>query len=480
MTCKYKTIIKLTSLFTNKYSINKLTVKIKKNDTLQLIKVKIIVMNTFKFQGISFFQTVKKDFKNNVPLSFFVLSLITIPLNHAVNSVFLVLFFIASSYSLTKKNFSMNKSLFYLVAFYLLMLLSLLWTSDQSATLQALIKEVPLLVIPLCFLLGKEFLVDNKIKILKYYSYSIIFVAFYFIVKATYNYLIINDLSVFFFHDLVTKDLNAVHFSVFVSIAFFYFWTKEMKTNKDNLSATFLAFFLFLLSSKNIFFTTVLLSIIHFFYFSKSANKMRLRNIIFLGFVLVCLFSFGWIKERLVFEFKIKEESNIGHTVINKQDVGSNVISMKEAWYNQKFNQTDYFSGSSFRVYQARLFFEFIKEDNIFWKGFGLNASYKKIEEKGLQNNVFQGNELIEGYQKKNFHNQYIQVFAELGVFGFILLILIMSINLKNAIKLKDFIHIAFAVLMISLFLTESFLWRQRGVVFFTLFYCLFNSKQSQ
>ncbi|HBK83023.1 MAG TPA: hypothetical protein DDZ41_05405 [Flavobacterium sp.] len=68
------------------------------------------------------------------------------------------------------------------------------------------------------------------------------------------------------------------------------------------------------------------------------------------------------------------------------------------------------------------------------------------------------------------------QNFAELGLIGFLLLVAILFLNLKNTIKSKDFIHIAFAILMISLFLTESFLWRQRGVVFFTLFYCLFNT----
>ena len=98
------------------------------------------------------------------------------------------------------------------------------------------------------------------------------------------------------------------------------------------------------------------------------------------------------------------------------------------------------------------------------------------LEEKGLKYNVFQGNETTEGYQKKNFHNQYIQVFSELGFIGFVFLILILFVNLKNALKNKDFTHIVFAILMISLFLTESFLWRQRGVVFFTAFYCLFNT----
>ena len=131
------------------------------------------------------------------------------------------------------------------------------------------------------------------------------------------------------------------------------------------------------------------------------------------------------------------------------------------------------FSGTSFRVYQTRLFIEFLKEEPIFWKGFGLNASYNKIEEKALGYNVFQGDETAEGYQKKNFHNQYIQVFAELGVFSFLILASMLVLLLSKGIQRKDFITISFAVLMISLFLTESFLWRQRGVVFFSLFYCL-------
>ena len=124
-----------------------------------------------------------------------------------------------------------------------------------------------------------------------------------------------------------------------------------------------------------------------------------------------------------------------------------------------------------------RLFFEFLKEDFVCWKGFGLNASYQKLEEKGVKYNVFLGNNGNEGSQKKNFHNQSIQVFAELGVLGFIVLVIILFYNTKNAFKSKDFMHIAFAILTISLFLTESFLWRQRGMVFFTLFYCLFNLK---
>jgi hypothetical protein len=407
-------------------------------------------------------------------ISMFFLFLISIPFYNFINSLIIAIFFLISSFKF-RFNKEKNVSISLLIVLYILMIISWLWSIDKALTIEALLKEIPLLIIPICFLLCKDIIILNKDKILKYYSYSIVVLTVFFLTKAIYNYFLTKDFSVFFFHNLVTKELNAVHFSVFVTLALFYFLTKDLKKINDYILVVFLLIFLLLLSSKNIILSTILLSGIYFFYYSKSANKMRLRNIIILGVVLLSVLSFSLIKERLIFEFKIKEESNIGHTVINKKEIGSNIISMKEAWYNEKFNQTDYFSGSSFRVYQTRLFFEFLQEDNIFWKGFGLNSSYKKLEEKGIHYNVFQGNNQVEGYQKKNFHNQYIQVFAELGMFGFLILVIILYVNLKKAIKHKDFMHIAFAVLMISLFLTESFLWRQRGVVFFTAFYCLFN-----
>lgn len=421
-----------------------------------------------------------KEFVKNKESLLFTILFAGILLNNFITSLLLALVFLYAIINFKKVNFRFNKFFILPILFFFVMLLSLVFTIDKRESIKAVIKELPLLIIPIIFILNYKKESFNKQLILKYYSYSIVFFTLFFLIKAGYNYFLTQNSNVFFYHDLVSKELNAVHVSVFVSIAFFSFLIKESKKKLDYFLIAHLFIFLLLLSSKIIILTTVVLVAIYFFFYSKSANKMRLKNIVILGIVLICVFSFTNIKERLLFEFKIKAESNIGHTVINKKEVGSNIISMKEAWYNEKFNQTDYFSGSSFRVYQARMFFEFLQEENIFWTGFGLNASYKKLEEKGIYYNVFQGNNQIEGYQQKNFHNQYFQTFSELGVFGFIILIIILYINLKNAIKHKDFIHIAFAVLMISLFLTESFLWRQRGVVFFTLFYCLFNSTKKE
>ena len=423
-----------------------------------------------------FFQEIKQEIKSGNSLNiFFLLFLISVPFHHAINNFFGAIFLLTFLF-FSKRKLNLDSSIILPVLLYLSMCVSFFFTVDERETVKALIKELPLLFVPLVFLFSKQKDSIKKQITLKYYSYSIVFLTLFFFLKAIVSYIIDKDLNVFFYHDLVSKELNAIHVSVFVSTALFYFLTKESKKNLDFILTCYLFLFLILLSSKIIIFTTILLIVIFFFFYSKSANKMRLRNLIIVGSIISTIFYFGTIKEKLQFEFNIKSDSNIGHTVISKKQVGSNIISMKEAWYNDKFNQTDYFSGSSFRVYQTRLFFEFLKEEHIFWTGFGLNASYDKLEEKGIHYNVFQGNNEVEGYQKKNFHNQYIQAFAELGLIGFLFVIIILGINLKNALKSKDFVHIAFAILMISLFLTESFLWRQRGVVFFTLFYCLFNT----
>jgi O-antigen ligase len=59
-------------------------------------------------------------------------------------------------------------------------------------------------------------------------------------------------------------------------------------------------------------------------------------------------------------------------------------------------------------------------------------------------------------------------------------LVAMLILNIKKGVKDKNFIHISFAVLLISLFLTESFLWRQTGVLYFIVFYCLFNNENKK
>jgi len=417
-----------------------------------------------------------------------ILILISIPFNKNINNVAIMFFFTIVLYNGIKKSkIKLNISLLFPIILYCIMILSYLWSINRETTSEALIKELPLLILPLGFLTTNMLLYKRKLVIVQYHSYSMVLLAIFFLIRALFRYFLTNDVRVFFYHGendldygLVPKLLNAIHVSVFVAIGFFYFISKEIKSKFDYCASALLFGFILLLSSKNIILVVILLSLIHFFYFSKSSHKLRLRNLIVFSLLVLLVFSYSTIKNRLAYEFQAHTKKSLSANVLEGIPKNVHFVSVKEAWQNKTFTPNDYFPGTAFRVYQFRIFTELFSENNVFFTGFGLNASYPKIEEKATQYNLYKGSDVDPGYQNKNFHNQYIQVFAELGVFGFIILIIILLINLKNAFKTKDFVHFAFAILMISLFLTESFLWRQRGVVFFTLFYCLFNSNVSK
>ena len=442
--------------------------------------------NTYNFLK-NVFQDIKNQSNENSLFLLVLLLLITIPFPYFVNNILLVLFLIFSVKNYKKSNYRFSASLVFPLILYGIMSFSYFWSIDQKATLAAIPKEITLFVFPLAFLFNQHFSAIQIEKIKKYYSYSMVILSVSFLIRAVFRYFILHDTRVFFYHGendldygLVPKLLNAIHVSVFVAMGFFYFISKEIKSNFDYFATAILFGFILLLSSKNIILIVILLSLFYFFYFSKSSHKLRLRNLIVFGILIAIVFSFGRIKNRFLSEFQANTDKSLSTNVVEGVPDGVHYVSIKEAWSNETFTANDYFPGTAFRVYQFRIFTELLTENNILLTGFGLNASYPKIEEKANQYHLYKGNNDDNGYQHKNFHNQYIQNFAELGIFGFLILLLMLLINVKNALKSKDFVHFAFGILMISLFLTETFLWRQRGLVFFTLFYCLLNANVSR
>lgn len=422
------------------------------------------------------FLELKLLFKES-PSSFLLLVvLLTIPLSYAINSIAIGLFGLTTLFYVKRTDLKIDKNLILLVFLYLLMALSLLWTHDLNNSITALSKELPLLVFPLSFMTFSTFDESKKQVLLKYYSFGMVFYLIFFFVKAVIKFIITRDSSVLFYHELVTEDLNAIHVSVYMTVAFFCFYLKNTRSKLDSIMVFLFAIFIFLLSSKNIIIIFILLLIIfEFFYCKKLLKQKKVALCLFLAASIFFFFTSN-IKERFLVE--INSNTNIIKTkvlTINKV----NNVSVYQAWTQDKFQQSDYFPGTAFRAYQIRIFKEMLEEDSIFYKGYGLNASNFRVIEKGEEHNVFSGDATHDGYQNKNFHNQYVQIFAEIGIIGLLLLLSIVFLNLIRAIRTKDFVHISFAVLIISLFFTESFLSRQRGIVFFTILFCIFNAKKS-
>lgn len=398
--------------------------------------------------------------------------LATLLLPFKYNSIAVILFTAWSIAKLNKNTVRLSPLLALPAALFVLMCLSLLWSADGTATAQGLVRELPLLAIPLAFTFQPAYTRQDADIILRWFSLSTVAFGCFYVGKAVYRYILTGSTDVFYYHELAGD--NAIYVSAIFSLAAFHLAGVKQKRAWHYAAMLFILACILLLASKTVVLINLIILLGYFF----ATAKMRLpAKLLALAAVIVAALFIGYnskIKDRLQQEYA----SNATHTseYITAGGKSGYVydVSMKDAWQKPVFSQSDRFTGTSFRVYQARIFTEMLKEDNIFWRGYGLSASQPAIARKGREHNVFYGTADMPGYQTMNFHNQYTQTFAELGVAGFAILVCLLFFNLKSATNLKYFAHIAFAILMIALFLTESFIWRQRGVVFFTLLYCLF------
>lgn len=421
----------------------------------------------------NFLKNVCKKAKNNLvenPIVFFVfLVLFTIPLPYIYNSISVILLGIYSVYyAIVNKQKPVFTLVYYLFfALFALMLLSYFWTIDEKLTLSAISKSVSIILIPIFFSFFNTQTIQQKI--LKCFAITGIFYSWFFLLRAVINYCVTQNTEVFFYHGLVPQDVNAIHISVYIATSFFALLIMFKNTWFKNVLLVVEFIVLILLSSKNI---TVLFLILLALYALTKILKNKNLSLKTIGIGIFSLLIVGiFISQKIFSRFKEETNTDVKTTIVaeNGDTLFVNVVSIKDAWNKEQFKKDDYLTGFSLRTYQIRIFFETMKENQAYLTGFGLNATDSKIKQKRIQYNLY------EGYDVFNFHNQYLQFFSELGIFGFLLIVLILIINIKNSICRKDFIHFSFAILMISLFLTESFLARQRGIVFFTTMYFIFN-----
>src|SRR5690606_19662257 len=162
-----------------------------------------------------------------------------------------------------KTHFVYNATLLLPVLLYGLMLCSLAWSIDSENTIKALSKEIPLLLIPIAFMMFPAFSTGQRKMIVKWYSWGIFAYCVFYLIKAVVRFAGSGEESVFFYHELVTKDVNAIHVSVYVAVAFMWFFTKSKKSIADIVAATLLFAMVFLLSSKNIIIAFIALVVIH-------------------------------------------------------------------------------------------------------------------------------------------------------------------------------------------------------------------------
>jgi len=379
------------------------------------------------------------------------LTLSTVFIGFALSSIALGIFcFFALRHAyLNKIGFKLNTALFLFALLYFLCCVSCFWTVNQALTLKGIGRLSIFLVLPLVFGFIPKPTVRSLQIVMNYFTLSNVLLGIFFLIVAIINYIKHGNPTVFTYHDFVEiLDLNAIYVSVYYTLSYFFLLSKQRKKSIDYLGLFLLLVFILLLSSKTIIATFLLGNIIYFIFYKGIRTLKTIKSI---GILLIVILVLTFASREVVKRISVETKANL-----------------EEVLHREKFNRVYPWTGTSIRLLQLRNLKEQIEEDNIFWKGFGLFASRDNLRKRHLAFNTYYG------YHGYNYHNMYAQIFSELGIFALLLLLALLGLGVKKSFQTKSFLMLMFYFLMIMIFISESFLWVHRGILFFTLFYCIF------
>lgn len=372
-------------------------------------------------------------------------------------------------FAFQKINFKLKLNLFIPILFYVLMILSLTWSLDFKVSLKALSKEVFFFIIPLLFIIKSDNTPFNKNVFYKIFTLLITILGVFYMTKGLCNFLIHKDINYLLYHDiyrdgvgLIPMKVNAIYISWYTLMAYFMLFSINFNKILKWSLGIILTLFLFLQSSKNLILVFIILNLIWIIYHYRFKFTLK-RLVILIPVLLLSYFPLNNFIERYQHEFQNLFKSDFYY------DNGVRHIGLQAVLDdNTTFSPNDYFSGTIFRLYQY-ISFKKIIIDNEKALGVGLNAVQPEIVE------VMKRDNLNEGYYEMNFHNQYLQSAAELGLLGLIFTLWLLFEVFYVAIRDRDFLTLCFAISSSMLFFTESVFSVQRGIFFFVTLYCVFG-----
>lgn len=363
------------------------------------------------------------------------------------NAIFLFLCYSIYNFIVKKKEIYSNQLVIVYISFYFFGFLSLFWSNSFTETKLALVRFLPFFILNIIVL----FTFKTKI-ILEVFSKSVVFICFYCFLMGVLNSIINDNINYLFYHDLSSNlgDINAIYLSVFVSFVILFFLYNKFKYKL--LYLVFLFVFLILLSSKMVICITIFNLLIYFITGKKFKTNKKKYITLIIAFIIAISASINLTK-RIQVEFEKTK--------------------MNEVLTTKDFGHVYIWTGFGLRIFQIKMFLEILHEENNYLLGSGLGNAQSLLTKKYKEYNLYPG------FYYYNYHNQFIQTFAELGVVGLLLMMYSFFLLFKKSVIEKDYFLLSFVFLCISVCLTESFLSRQRGIVFFvTISLLLYNQKK--
>lgn len=365
--------------------------------------------------------------------------LCSVPLRYAYSSIAIGLFIglnLIPGLIAGARNFRL--SCVVLIVFFLWAALSFSYSMFPDLTISALGRLLPIALIPLTLIFSPKLAKDQFFELWKIFGVFISVFFFCFLVAAFFKYRFFGITDFFFYHDLVQPfKLNAIYVSFLLAICLLILLSPEKERKIfDWLNISILIVFLIMLSSK------LVISFFLIGYIIQLISR-KVKWYYPVGAVFLMILALILVKPL---QTRVLNEFNSGYT---------------EVFEKEEFSPVYPWTGTSIRLLQARVGSEILDQEKAWITGVGLGASQPLIKENQEEKKMYHS------YGGYNFHNQYMQILVELGIIG---LLIYLFFLVRFAMDFRDNIMVLSLILLIfGLGFTESFLWRQQGLMIFLI-----------
>jgi len=365
------------------------------------------------------------------------------------------------SFSFKEKlqRFIKNPTAIAFVLLYLLHLLSIFYTENYSEGWNDLRLKISFLLLPF-FMMTVQFIYnEQRMFILKLFAVLMVLMALTDLTNAFLEYFVNGNQETFYYIHLPYVLASKVHyvawyysFAIFISI--YHLISSHSNRTLWFLGLLILLFSLILLSSRAFILAFIVVFILSFLKWFKTAKTSR--------FMLAKLLSFAAL---FIFTLLLIPSTNLR--------LNDTVVELQKMFGYDTPKQTNP------RVFIWRYGADLIAKNPIFGFGVGDAKGELSVALESCDAMFWNGERNIPIQDKNyNFHNQFMQTWAEVGIFGFLILLFIMihPFLLKNSHPL----FLIFIALTFIGCLTESMFERQAGVVLFAFMYpLLFGLKKA-
>jgi len=391
------------------------------------------------------------------------------PISQKLSTINIGLLLIVSILNFQREKFNLLKGFLFPIGLYLLYCFSLLYSSEFQFGIAE--QKASLFVFPIIFMLNKN-VKEYFNLILKFFVFGCLFALIICELNALYSSINFNHLTLIF--EPKTNSNNTFYNSILKSENRFFSYNFSF-LHQTVYFSMYLLFSIAILFQKKLFkikFIQKGILLILCIGIFQILNKASL--IAFLFIIILKVYSY----------FKNKKIAIVSILMLFIIATSLFVISPRYKGFNKNFTinkseieTKDYKkinnknpNRTNFRVMLWSSAIELIQQNPIM--GIGAGGSHKRLYEVfAVKRQWYDKNE------KYHTHNQYLQVFLDLGIIGFFTFFLMFTFFLKNIKKVNNnkdkILIINFLVIVGINFLFESVFERYSGISFYCFFYCL-------